>query len=316
MTARHHHYLSQCYLKGFTKGRAKKSKLTVVDFKEKKRFETTPRNVGGIRDFNRVDIDGIDQNAIEKSLAEFEGQAASALKKLHRGARFSGEIRELILNLIALFAIRSPERREHMRTILADTADKIMGLTLGSKEGWESQIAKLRKKDPSYDNDVAYEQAKEFHDRKEYTIEVAREYHIHNEIAQVDAILPSLFARNWVLVEANEETGPFITTDNPISLTWNEPNTIPPMFRSSPGFGCKSTQVLFPVSQDLALIGEFEAEDKTIKGSHELIALLNTRMLSNAYKQIYSPKIDFSFYGKDGEILLGNRILSELNNPE
>ncbi|MFZ3064317.1 MAG: DUF4238 domain-containing protein [Nitrospirota bacterium] len=69
MTARHHHYLSQCYLKGFTKGDSKKSKLTVIDFREKKLFETTPRNVGGIRDFNRIDIEAIDQNALEKSLS-------------------------------------------------------------------------------------------------------------------------------------------------------------------------------------------------------------------------------------------------------
>ena len=54
MTARHHHYLSQCYLKGFTKGGSKKSKLKVFDLRNKKIFETIPRNVGGIRSIVRV----------------------------------------------------------------------------------------------------------------------------------------------------------------------------------------------------------------------------------------------------------------------
>ncbi|WP_256026020.1 MULTISPECIES: DUF4238 domain-containing protein [Enterobacteriaceae] len=46
--ARHHHFLSQCYLKGFTSNGGKKSKLTVIDLKERKTFESNTRNVGGL----------------------------------------------------------------------------------------------------------------------------------------------------------------------------------------------------------------------------------------------------------------------------
>lgn len=95
MTARHHHYLSQCYLKGFTNGKAKKSKLIVFDLREKKSFETIPRNVGGMRDFNRVNVEGVDQNHIEKALADFEGKAATALKKLEETSDFVGEVRDI-----------------------------------------------------------------------------------------------------------------------------------------------------------------------------------------------------------------------------
>ena len=34
--AKHHHYLSDCYLKEFTQGSAKNSKLAVVELKTKK----------------------------------------------------------------------------------------------------------------------------------------------------------------------------------------------------------------------------------------------------------------------------------------
>jgi hypothetical protein len=87
MTARHHHYLSQCYLKGFTDGGSKKSKLITFDLPEKRHFPTIPRNVGGIRDFNRINIAGYDQNALENSLGEFEGVVAKALKDLGEGKR-------------------------------------------------------------------------------------------------------------------------------------------------------------------------------------------------------------------------------------
>ncbi|KGK41365.1 hypothetical protein LH51_15480 [Nitrincola sp. A-D6] len=313
MTARHHHYLSQCYLKGFTRGRAKKSKLTVFDLKQKKSFETTPRNVGGMRDFNRVDIDGIDQNHLESALAEFEGQAASVLKKLGEDLEFTGETKDILLNLIALIAVRSPERREHMRKFQAQLADRVMGLTLESKDRWESQVANLKKDDPGYQNEVTYEEAKAFFDSKEYTIEVAREHHIHMEMVQIEAILPCLFDRNWVLVKSSSETGPFITCDNPVSLSWIDPDSVPPFYRSSPGFGLKGTQVYFPISQDIALMGEFEQSDGVIEGTEELVALCNSTMLHNFHKQIYAPKSTFKFYGKEGLILNGNRILKEIN---
>ena len=312
MTARHHHYLSQCYLKGFTKGGGKKSKLTVIDFRERKRFETNPRNVGGIRDFNRIDIDGIDQNALEKSLSEFEGEAASALCDLKENLKFEGETRSLILNLIALLAVRSPEMREHWRKFQAEVAERIMDLSLATKERWESQMRQMKESGKEINEDLTYEDIKRFHESKEYDITVAREHHIHMEIVGINAILPYLDNRNWLLIKATDESGPFVTTDNPVNLTWKEPDKIPPFYRNSPGYGMKSTQVYFPVSRKLALIGEFDGPEGVIDGNRELISALNSKMLMFIYKQVYSPKIVFYFRGRNGEILDGTQVLKHI----
>ncbi|MDZ8249191.1 DUF4238 domain-containing protein, partial [Escherichia coli] len=95
--ARHHHFLSQCYLKGFTSNGGKKSKLTVIDLKERKTFESNTRNVGGVRDFNRLELDGVDPNYLESSLAEFEGSVATHLRKLEEGGEFSGSDSNLLI---------------------------------------------------------------------------------------------------------------------------------------------------------------------------------------------------------------------------
>ncbi|OKR44764.1 hypothetical protein BH595_17235 [Pseudomonas aeruginosa] len=79
MTSRHHHFLSQCYLRGFTKNGSKKSRLIALEPEKRSYFETNPRNVGGIRDFNRIEVEGVDQEVLEKSLSEFESDAATAL---------------------------------------------------------------------------------------------------------------------------------------------------------------------------------------------------------------------------------------------
>lgn len=309
MTARHHHYLSQCYLKGFTRGGGKKSKLSVIDLREKKHFETIPRNVGGIRDFNRIDIDGVDQNRIEKSLAQFEGEAATALRRLEAGDKFEGETKELILNLIALLAIRSPEMREHWRGFYAQIAERTMDLTLATKERWDSQLKQMKEKGEDVNENVTYEDLKKFHESKAYDIEVARERHIRMEFKMIETILPLLDARKWTLVRSTEETGPFITTDNPVNLTWKEPDKIPPFYRKSPGYGMKDTQVYFPVSKNIALVGEFDGHEGEIVGTKELIEALNSKMLIFVYKQIYAPKMAFTFRGADGSSMDGRQLL-------
>ncbi len=297
--------------KGIYKGRWKESKLIVIDLERKKHFETIPRNVGGIRDFNRIDIEGIDQNILEKSIAEFESLAAASLRKLDQGGKFEGETRNIILNLIAMLAIRSPEMREHWRKFHEQIAERIMDLILATKERWESQIRQLKESGVAIDGNISYEQMKKFHESKAYRIEVAREHHIWMEFIGIEAILPYLDARNWLLVRSTSNSGPFITTNNPVNLSWKEPDKIPPFYRASPGYGLKGTQVYFPVSKNVALVGEFDGPEAIIDGPRELVAALNSKMLIFTYKQIYSPTLNFYFLGKDDNVILNGRRLLE-----
>lgn len=312
MTARHHHYLSQCYLKGFTKNGAKKSKLTVVDLRQKKQFETTPRNVGGIRDFNRINVDGYDQNFIEERYAVFEGGVAGALQKIEKDHLFEGETKSLLLNLLALLAVRSPQMRENWRGFQAKIAEQVMSLTLETKERWESQIQKLRDSGKEVNEDVTYESVKEFHESKEYNITLSREHHIHMEFIGIDAILPLLEGRKWALIKSTLDTGPFITTDKPVNLMWKEPEKIPPFYRNSPGYGMSDTQVYFPISKNLALIGEFDGAEGVFDGTVDLVSALNSKMLWYTYNQLYTPSINFYFNGRNGELLLGNQVFKQI----
>lgn len=313
MSARHHHYLSQCYLKGFTKNGSKKSMLSVIDFKKKTQFETKPRNVGGIRDFNRINIDGVDQNTVETSLSEFEGRVATAIKRVDETPIFNGTDKDHILNLIALLSIRSPEMRENFRQFQVQVLEMIMDLSLETKERWESQMEKMKADGQKLEPSISYEEIKAFHDRKKYRIELSTEHHLRMEMVGIDAILPCLYRRNWLLIQSTGESGFFITSDHPVILTWNEPNKIPSIYRNSPGFGLKDTQVYFPLTKNIALLGEFDGREGVINAKREVVALLNSKIITFAYKQVYAPKIDFYFMGSGGELLDGNRILREIN---
>lgn len=306
-TSRHHHYLSQCYLKGFTQGNSKKSKLTVIDLKESKIFETTPRNVGGMRDFNRVEIEGVDPEIIEKTQSEFESKVAKALKELPETLDFSGETKDLILELIGMLAVKSPEMREQLSKPLIQIAKMKMAMTMETKERWESQIAQV-KADTGEDisNGKAYEEMKAFVEGQEYDITVKREHQIHMELIGMQQVTELLHMRNWTLVKAGGGSGEFITTDNPVSLTWYNPDQVPQFM--SPGFGLRDTMVYFPVSKNLALVGEFDRDDAVTEANKPLVAILNSKIIANSYQRVFAAKNNFNYVAKGGEISKGSTL--------
>ncbi len=75
--AHNHHFVPQGYLRSFAEGVGRQARIVAVDRVERKVFRTKVRNIGAARDFNRVDIDGVDPNALEAAFAEFEGPAAA-----------------------------------------------------------------------------------------------------------------------------------------------------------------------------------------------------------------------------------------------
>lgn len=286
----------------------------MVDLKLIKTYETNPRNVAGVRDFNRLSSHENNPNAVEEALVEFESEAATAIKHIEKSLIFDEKIRDSIFNLIALFSIRSPEMREHWRKFEARIYDRILDLTLATEERWESQRRQMREDDYPVTEGVSYEDVKTFHKSKQYKWELSNEHHIHMEMSGIDAILPYLYGRNWLLIQATDDSGPLITSDNPVGLTWIEPDKIPKIQRYSPGFGLTGTQVYFPISQNLALLGEFDAKDGFIIGTEEVVAHLNSRMINNAYNQVYAPKIGFKFLGVGQRLLDGRDLMRDLRD--
>jgi hypothetical protein len=301
--ARHHHYLPQCYLRGFAVGSGKRCRLTVATIAGKHYFETNPRNVGGVRDFNRIDIAGFTPDAVEGMLANFEGQVATALRNVAESLKFDGDDRVFILNLVALLAVRSPQMREHWRQMEESLMKKMLGLSLSSKDRWEAQQAAMVKagKGPKPgEPTISYEQAKEFYQKDEYDITLNREHHLEIEFKAHNAVLNALMDRKWEMhAIASDNVGCFVTTDRPVVLTWNNPEEVPALYRESPGFGMPDTEVLFPITKNLIVIGSFEGKDGTVSATTSFAAGANTKMIHHAFEQMYGPKKVIPYIGPD-----------------
>ena len=225
MAARKHHYVPQCYLKLFSVSHKKIPQLTVFDRERKKVYKAGIDNVAAQRDFNAIDVEGMDADAFEKSMSGFETELADALRRIVAARSLANqEDRAFLLNLIGLTAMRNPRLRETIRSGHEQVARLIMDQVLSSKEMYESQVKKVREAGGLPEsNKTSYEEMKQFFEAGQYELTLDNTFQVGQEMRVFDKILPLIFERGWILLRAPENSGGFITSDHPSCLLLDRP---------------------------------------------------------------------------------------------
>jgi hypothetical protein len=296
--ARGHHYISQCYLKRFTRNGSKKSNLWVCDLKNGHSFSTAPANVAKERDFNR--IEGLPPGELDNRLGMFETEADKALDTIEQARTLDGSDAWLhVLNLAALFAVRTPRMREHVREFHERVARMMMDLTLAKPERWGSSVQQARAAGHLHaDNNVTYEQVKAFHERGEYKVNVSTAHHIGLEFHVFEPVLRTLAGRKWTLYVAEADSGGFITTDNPVCLM--NTDGAPPTLMRPIGHGLTGTTVLFPITRHLLAAGAYEGGEGVHIVGREFVANLNALVLAHADKYVFAADDRFFLWRGSG----------------
>jgi Protein of unknown function (DUF4238) len=295
--ARRHHFVPRCYLKGFTVERKKRRQVTVFDAKDRKVFTTAIDNVALERDFNRVEIDGLAPDAFENAMAAFESEISAALDRIKATLSIAEADRIALINLICALALRNPRLRETLRDFDERVAKMVLDVTLETPERWEAQVKRAREagylKDVPKVAELSYEQMKKFAREANFRLSVPRERHIQLELETFNKMLPILLERKWLLLRAPQDSGGFITSDHPVVLTWSDPA----MRRGfhGPGFGLTGTEVFFPVSTRLAVVGAFELQEATIDVHPNAVASLNGAQVAYAERQVYARDRNFTY---------------------
>jgi hypothetical protein len=313
MNARNHHYLPQFYLKGFTEKDSKESKLHVYDFRKNEYFPTIPRNVGADRDFNRVDNNGSDYNIIESLFSIFESKAASILDNFKTSYCLDENNKIYILFLIALLSVRSPQRRKTLKKYEKDLTITIAKAITGTKEIYNACIDALKNDKKVNIPSISYEDFKSYIHKDKSFLNIPNELLIKMEMDSIESILPYLHARNWSILKTTLDSGPFITSDKPIHIFWNNVSQTLTPRRFSPGFGSQESYIYFPLSKSIALIGDFYTAEGLYEGTKQLVSAFNSRVIIYAFNQIYTPQLEYNFIGQNGNILTGNKLIDQLH---
>ena len=291
-TARQHHYIPQWYLGGFTDTGTADGFITVHDLKENRDFRTRPQGVGSQRDFNRVEIDGIEPDFLEKSWSQFEGDASQAVGRiLEVGSLDNKEDLSYLLNLIALLAIRNPRARELVNRSQEQILRMMGQMTLANKESYEKIVASARADGVDIPDSVSYEQMKDFIDRDEYDIQIPRESNIQLELGLLNDIINLLHARKWSLFTPENEDSHFVSCDHPVALAWRDPEVSMPI-----GFGLRNTEVSFPINKRYLLVGVFEDDLESFYSVPDMmVAFANNERRRIAKRHVYSSSESYLY---------------------
>jgi hypothetical protein len=300
MTARRHHYVPQCYLKGFTPDR-EAAQLFAVDLRHLRAFTTHTRNVAQERDFHSLADAGVEADALESAFSGFESEVSRALERTIQVGRLDDENdRALILNLIALIAVKNPRVRANAARFRKQIIKTVMNIAVSTPEIWASQVRQAKAAGFIKSNaDTDYAKMRAFEKSGAYNIVISPVDHLISELDVFDSVLPLFFQRAWIVVRAPPGSSGFITSDQPVCLMWSDP-PVPGRRRPPPGFGRPGTLVLFPIAPSLALAGTFEGEDLVIDADDNQVADFNFAMIENARRQVYARDATFLWRLEDG----------------
>jgi hypothetical protein len=306
--ARQHHYLPQFYLRAFAKKPSPKAKLYVFDMLKGNWLPhpTSTKGLGTRRDFNRVDMDGHPIDALENSLSKFESDAAMALRRIIESCQMpDGDDYIYLMNIVAMISVRNPWTRKNFGNFKKEIIERTIDLTLASRQRFESSVKKMKEDGYGLDlPDVSYEEMLTFYEEKNYDITIANQSFFSAEFGAIDTVIKTLLKRKWTFLIADNNAGYFVCGDDPMCLRWNSPNLDAGNW--PPGHGLKNTEVIFPLSKNIAMVGTFDGKDRTVKANRTVVATLNTILINNCDRHVYSPKGEFDFIGTDQRIYQSN----------
>lgn len=289
--ARKHHYVPQAYLSAFTPEGAKDGQFFVLDVENSRAFCTSPGNVGAKRDFNRIDVEGRSPDAVENALAPFEGEAVNAIRRVIETQCFPNDSDwNLILNLLALIAVRNPGMRSSFNRAREQSLRMIGDLLASDENLWKTHVQKAREAG-EHMPDVSFDEFKSFIERGDYDLVFHPQENLRIEFNALDKVLPFLGQRTWSVLVA-PTTGPeFICSDHPVTLAWKNGRKGPV------GYGLRETEVFFPLGRHVGFYGTYETPLKPVVNCRPLnVAIMNGRVMNNAERHVYSALSKFSVW--------------------
>lgn len=303
MEPRRHHYLPEFYLGKFTNRGDATDMLFVVDVERQKTWRQKPKELANIRDFYRIDVEGLDPFLVEKELSsKIETKAASVIADLEKNPRLpTGEDFEILMNFVATLAVRGPAVRNSMTNFGQQVAERVLDITTSSPEIFEAQAKKLGM-DLTEEDRLSFRASLD----EGYAFEQDQTRLVMQSLAVVDGILPCLADRQWSLLIATG-TDAFVTCDRPVSLS-----PLDEAVKGMPlGFGLSSAAVTVPLTKRLCLRGVFDEPGIVFPLPSQLVAGINTLTITyDLPYRVYAKDDGFRWIAPNGREAGAQELLS------
>ncbi len=297
MIAERHHYVPQFYLRCFVKN-PKRPRLLAIDTTERKTFHPSPKDVAVELNFHTVDVSGKPSDIVETKIAEMESEFAPAIARIRESQSLANdEDRSLLFTFIALLFIKNPGMRSRISKPLGDIALYTMGMQASNSKAWALKMEEAKQEGTIEQDDDTEKLRHLLLQGNAFKVGLSVAGHLHFEFSAVAFIAKMLAQRHWILLRAPQDKTGFITSDNPVTLTWYDQEGTP----YSPGLGLPNTQLLFPIANELGLMGTFEYPSQFLDANDEAIAGFNGNTIIHRNRQVYARDSDFLYQMKHNE---------------
>jgi hypothetical protein len=300
-TARKHHYVPEMYLSGFVDRRGR---CFGVDAKERRPFKSRPKGIAAQRDFNLIEAPGVPPDALEKELSSLESVLAPGIKRVRETASFGpeGKDREDIINLVTLLAMRNPRTRDDMQRIYTEIFRAVLAAPFEDKAKWDTVVEAMKAagKWPE-DEPSDFEDYKKFVEDNIDKVKAHQNFSLEMELEALEKLYWYFDARKWRILKAKEGSGGFVTTDHPVCVS--RPGSLNYGAQFAPGLSLSDSDVLFPLSSNVALTGRMDGGEDVIELDDKGVADFNATVMGYAMKQIYAADDQYSYTRPAGKPL-------------
>jgi hypothetical protein len=300
-TARKHHYVPKMYLEGFV---GRKGQCFAVDAERRRPFKSRPSGIAAQRDFNLIEADGVPPDALEQELSKLETVLAPGIKRVRETASFGegGKDREDVINLVTLLAVRNPRTRADMQKLYTDIFRAMIAMPFEDPARWDAVVEQLKAAGKWPEGaPVDFEGHKKFVEDNLDKVKAHQNFSLEMELEALERMYWYFDTRKWRIVKAKEGSGGFVTTDHPVCI--HRPGGPNYGQQFAPGRGLSDRDVLFPLSSNVALIGQLEGEEDVSELDEEGVADFNATVMGYAMKQIYAADDQYQYSRPQGKSL-------------
>ena len=296
--ARAHHFVPDFLLAGFTPAGSKDDFLWASDLQTGKQWNTKPKNVAHRRDFYRVDVPGLDPNAIESGLSTIEGQASGVISEvLKTHAMPSGDDYLILMNFLALMHVRVPRARDSMNQSVDIVSKHLLKTDLRDQSTWKARVEAACEARPDIGEAPSYDCMKAALEESRYSFVAEQNWHIRSMLELMERLTPCFTARAWCLAISN--SGGFISSDCPVSVSF----TTQKAAMDSPALMREDTEITFPLSRNVLLVGSWERFAFEKMGfDQRYIALCNSITARRSQRFLFSSTKDFCWLDDKGNV--------------
>jgi hypothetical protein len=122
------------------------------------------------------------------------------------------------------------------------------------------------------------------------------------EIDHHNQAVERLWNKKWQLVIASDDSGGFVTTDDPVTIRWTDGQE----HADRPGLAENNSEIIFPLSTKLALRGRSDGEEDVVNADAAAVAKVNSQIINNASRQVFAYDHAFKFArGEPAELKSG-----------